>query len=127
MKERDIWTDYEGDFVDWDHFIRDEDYMDDKYFVDDKIYIRITGVYLDTDMVYDEDEDEGDRVNGDDYFEDVYQYEIKREWLEDYCVEDYVRDLLCEDVGYWCISSYNGEILNPTRLIRDIKLEELGI
>jgi hypothetical protein len=124
MREIDVWTDYEGDFIDWDDFIQNED---DKYFVDDKIYIRITGVYLDTGMIDDEDEDEGDRVNDDDYFEDVYQYEIKKEWLENDCVEDYVRDLLCEDVGYWCISSYNGEILNPKRMIRDIKLEELGI
>lgn len=124
MKERDIWTDYEGDFVDWDDFIQDED---DKYFVDDKIYIRITGVYLDTGMIDQDDEDEGDIVNDDDYFEDVFQYEIKKEYLEVDCVEDYVRDLLCEDTGYWCISSYNGEILNPTRMIRDKKLEELGI
>lgn len=126
MREIDVWTDYEGDFIDWDDFITNDE-LDGSYFIDDKIYIRITGVYLDTGMIDDEDEDEGDRVNDDDYFEDVYQYEIKKEWLENDCVEDYVRDLLCEDVGYWCISSYNGEILNPKRLIRDIKLETLGI
>lgn len=127
MRNVDVWTDYEGDFVDWDIWLENEE-LD--YFFDDKLYVRITGVYLDTGMVYDfvdEDEDEEDRVNDDDYFEDVFLYEIKKEYLEKECLEDYVRNLLCEDTGYWCISSYNGEILNPVRLKRDIKLNELGL